>query len=240
MSSLKWIETKDYHELSEKACDIFEAQIKEKPTSVLGLATGSTPIGLYNELVERNKAGIISFKDVTTFNLDEYVGIDPNNKASYHYFMNEHLIDHVDINKENTNIPDGHVSNLQEACNKYEQLIEKAGGIDLQVLGIGVNGHIGFNEPGTSFESLTHIVELTQSTIDANQKYFDKPEDMPRSAITMGIKTILQAKKIVLLISGESKQEAYTRLRTGEITEDFPASALHLHPDVTVIYTGVK
>lgn len=240
MSSLKWIETKNYDELSEIASDLFEQQIKQKPTSVIGLATGSTPIGLYNRLVERNKAGILTFKDVTTFNLDEYVGIDPNNKASYHYFMNEHLIDHIDIKKENTYIPEGHINDLETACHVYEEQIQKSGGIDLQVLGIGVNGHIGFNEPGTSFDSLTHIVELTQSTIEANQKYFDKPEDMPKSAITMGIKTILQARKIILLISGESKQDAFSRLRTGEITEDFPASSLHLHPDVTVIYSGVK
>lgn len=240
MSSIKWIETKDYEDLSKKACDIFVEQLQNKPNSVIGLATGSTPIGLYKELVQQYLSGNVSFKDVVSFNLDEYVGIDPNNEASYHYFMNYHLFKHIDIQKENIHIPEGHSSDLETACRTYEQQIKEAGGIDLQVLGIGVNGHIGFNEPGTPFDSLTHIVELTQSTIEANQKYFEKPEDMPRKAITMGIQSILNAKKIILLISGETKQEAYDRLRTGIITEDLPASALHQHPDVTVIYTGVK
>lgn len=240
MSEINWIETKDYEELSKKACELFVQQIKEKPNSVIGLATGSTPIGLYEELVKQYQSGNISFKDVITFNLDEYVGIDPNNEASYHYFMNYHLFQHIDINKEHIHIPEGHSEDLSKACRTYEQQIEAAGGLDLQVLGIGVNGHIGFNEPGTPFDSLTHIVDLTESTIEANKKYFDKPEDMPRRAITMGIQTILNAKKIVLLISGATKQEAYDRLRSGEITEDLPASALHQHPDVTVIYTGVK
>ena len=240
MSSIKWIEAKDYEDLSKKACDIFVEQLQNKPNSVIGLATGSTPIGLYKELVQQYHSGNVSFKDVVSFNLDEYVGIDPNNEASYHYFMNYHLFKHIDIQKENIHIPEGHSSDLETACRTYEQQIKEAGGIDLQVLGIGVNGHIGFNEPGTPFDSLTHIVELTQSTIEANQKYFEKPEDMPRKAITMGIQSILNAKKIILLISGETKQEAYDRLRTGIITEDLPASALHQHPDVTVIYTGVK
>lgn len=240
MSSIKWIEAKDYEDLSKRACELFVDQIHQKPDSVIGLATGSTPIGLYEELVKQYQSGKISFKDVITFNLDEYVGIDPNNEASYHYFMNHHLFQHIDIKKEHIHIPEGHSADLENACRTYEQQIEAAGGLDLQVLGIGVNGHIGFNEPGTSFDSLTHIVELTESTIEANKKYFEKPEDMPRKAITMGIQTILRAKKIILLISGATKQEAYETLRSGLITEDLPASALHQHPDATIIYTGVQ
>lgn len=240
MSSINWIQAKDYEELSKKACELFVQQLKVKPNSVIGLATGSTPIGLYEELVKQYQSGNISFKDVISFNLDEYVGIDPNNEASYHYFMNHHLFQHIDIQKENIHIPEGYSTDLEKVCSAYEEKIDVVGGIDIQVLGIGVNGHIGFNEPGTPFDSKTHVVQLAESTIKSNQRFFEKPEDMPRSAITMGIQSILKAKKILLLISGTAKQEAYNRLRSGEITEELPASVLHRHHDVTVIYTDVQ
>lgn len=236
---MNWIQATDYDHLSELAAEIFQQQLKEKPDSILGLATGSTPIGLYKKLVERHNNGLLSFEKVTTFNLDEYVGLNPENEASYHYFMNEHLFQHINIDKKNVHIPSG-LGDTEKNAQQYEKLIEETGGIDLQLLGIGVNGHIGFNEPGTSFQSKTHVVELTQSTIEANKKYFPNPNDIPTRAITMGIDTILHAKKIILLISGETKQEAFNRLKSGEITEDFPASALHNHPNVTVIYEGVK
>lgn len=239
MEKLDWIEASSYEHLSEICAQIFEDQLKEKPNSILGLATGSTPIGLYKKLVERYEKGIISFKDVKTFNLDEYVGLSPENENSYHYFMFNKLFNHIDIKKENVHIPSG-LGDAKNTAIQYEKLIEEVGGIDLQLLGIGVNGHIGFNEPGTSFQSKTHIVELTQSTINANKRFFEKIEDVPTQAITMGIESILKAKKIILLISGKSKQEAFNRLKSGEVTEDFPASALHNHPNVIVIYEGVK
>lgn len=236
---MRWIQAKDYDHLSELSAQIFEEQIKEKPNSILGLATGSTPIGLYKKLIERYKKGIISFKEVKTFNLDEYIGLAPEDKHSYHYFMFEQLFNHIDINPENVYIPSG-LGDIDKNIMEYEKLIDEVGGIDLQLLGIGVNGHIGFNEPGTSFHSKTHVVQLEESTIKANQRFFDKIEDVPTKAITIGIETILKAKKILLLISGESKQKAFERLKSGEVTEDFPASVLHNHPNVTVIYEGVK
>lgn len=236
---MNWIEAKDYNQLSEIGAQIIAQQLKEKPNSILSLATGSTPIGLYEKLIERFKKSEISFKDVKTFNLDEYVGLSPENKNSYHYFMYDQLFNYVDIKKENVHIPSG-LGDVEANAKQYDALIDEAGGIDLQLLGIGVNGHIGFNEPGTSFSSKTHIVKLTQSTIEANKRFFNCIKDVPTKAITMGIDTILKSKKIVLLISGSLKQEAYNKLRSGEITEDFPASALHKHPDVTVIYEGVK
>lgn len=240
ITTINWIEAADYDEMSEICADIFVLQLKEKPKSVLGMATGGTPKGLYKKLVERYKAGEISFANVQSFNLDEYIGLNPANKLSYHYYMAQNLFNHVDIKSENWHVPAGNVQDLDKVAAQYDKAIEKAGGIDIQILGIGVNGHIGFNEPGTPFSLGTNVVELTKSTREANKIYFDKMEDVPTHAITMGIKTILQSRSIILLIHGASKQEAYDRLRSGEITEDFPASALHKHPNVTVIYTGVK
>lgn len=232
---MNWIEAKDYENLSEFASQIFEKQLKEKPNSILGLATGSSPIGLYKKLIERYKRGIITFKEVKTFNLDEYVGLSPQNPNSYHYYMFNEFFHHVDIKRENVHIPSG-LGDPKENAKVYEKLIEKAGGIDLQLLGIGVNGHIGFNEPGTSFNSHTHIVELTQSTLKANKRFFVDSTNIPTHAITMGIAQILKAKKILLLISGQTKHEAFEQLKSGKVTENFPASALHHHPNVTVIY----
>ncbi|MFL0584878.1 glucosamine-6-phosphate deaminase [Solibacillus silvestris] len=239
-TNFKWIEAANYDELSKIAATIFIDQLKKDSAMVFGMATGGTPEGFYKKLVAAYKAGEISFKQAKSFNLDEYIGIDPANEASYHYYMDYNLFNHIDMKRENIFLPAGNKSNLEKAAAEYDALINTAGNIDIQLLGIGVNGHIGFNEPGTPFDLGTNIVELAQSTREANQVYFDSIDDVPTHAITMGIKTILSSKKIVLLISGASKQEAFDRLRSGVVTEDFPASALHNHPDVTVIYTDVK
>ena len=239
-TNFKWIEAANYDEMSKIAATIFIDQLKKKSATVFGMATGGTPEGFYKELVAAYKAGEVSFAQAKSFNLDEYIGINPANESSYHYYMDHHLFNHIDIKQENINLPAGNKSNLERAAAEYDALIKAAGNIDIQLLGIGVNGHIGFNEPGTPFDLGTNIVELAQSTREVNQVYFDSIDDVPTHAITMGIKTILSSKKIVLLISGASKQEAFDRLRSGIVTEDFPASALHSHPNVTVIYTDVK
>lgn len=237
---LQWVEAASYEEMCKIAADLFTEQLSEKPDSVLGMATGGTPEGFYKEMVQRYQDGKITFANAKSFNLDEYVGLTPENEASYHYYMDEKLFNHIDMKRENIHVPEGSTTDLSTAAAKYDAKIAAAGGIDMQLLGIGVNGHIGFNEPGTPFTLGTNIVELTQSTREANKIYFDNIEDVPTHAITMGIHTIMKSKKIVLLISGASKQEAFDRLRSGDITEDFPASALHNHEHVTVIYTGVK
>lgn len=239
-TNFKWIEAANYDELSKIAAIIFIDQLKKDSSTVFGMATGGTPEGFYKKLVAAYKAGEVSFKQAKSFNLDEYIGINPANEASYHYYMDYNLFNHIDMKRVNIYLPAGNKSNLEKAAAEYDALINAAGNIDIQLLGIGVNGHIGFNEPGTPFDLGTNIVELAQSTREANQVYFDSIDDVPTHAITMGIKTILSSKKIVLLISGASKQEAFERLRSGVVTEDFPASALHNHPDVTVIYTDVK
>ena len=237
---MKWMQAASYEEMSKIAASLFISCINENSKSVIGLATGGTPEGFYKELVKSYKSGEVSFAGATSFNLDEYVGLSAENEASYHCYMKRNLFDHIDIKPENIHLPNGDAQDLEKAAMEYEKHIKAAGGIDIQLLGIGVNGHIGFNEPGSSFEKGTHVVELTASTREANRMYFEQLEDVPTHAITMGIKTIVQAKKIVLLISGASKQEAYDRLRAGQVTEQFPASVLHLHDDVTVIYTGVE
>ena len=240
VANLKWIEAANYGELSKIAADIFKEQLKGNSRTVFGMATGGTPKGFYKELVKAYVAGEISFADAKSFNLDEYIGINPANEASYHYYMDQQLFNHIDMKRENIHVPTGNTADLAKAAANYDSLIESAGHVDIQLLGIGVNGHIGFNEPGTPFSLGTHVVKLTESTREANKVYFESIDEVPTHAITMGIQTILNAKKVVLLISGTSKQEAMNRLRSGEISEDFPASALHKHPDVTVIYTDVK
>lgn len=240
VANLKWIEAANYGELSKIAADIFKEQLKGNSRTVFGMATGGTPKGFYKELVKAYAAGEISFADAKSFNLDEYIGINPANEASYHYYMDQQLFNHIDMKRENIHVPTGNTADLAKAAANYDSLIESAGHVDIQLLGIGVNGHIGFNEPGTPFSLGTHVVKLTESTREANKVYFDSIDEVPTHAITMGIQTILNAKKVVLIISGTSKQEALNRLRSGEISEDFPASALHKHPDVTVIYTDVK
>lgn len=239
-ANLKWMEAANYEEMSKIAAEIFKEQLKKDRETVFGMATGSTPEGFYKELVAAYQAGEISFAHAKSFNLDEYIGISPTNEASYHYYMDHNLYNHIDMKPENIFVPEGNTADLEKVTTEYDALINDAGNIDIQLLGIGVNGHIGFNEPGTPFELGTNIVKLTESTREANKIYFDSIEEVPTHAITMGINTIMQSKRVVLLISGASKQEAYDRLRSGEVTEDFPASALHNHADVTVIYTGVK
>lgn len=240
VTNVKWVEAANYDEMSKIAAAIFKDQLKKNSATVFGMATGGTPEGFYKELVAAYNAGEVSFAHAKSFNLDEYIGIDPANEASYHYYMDHNLFNHIDMKRENIHVPAGNTSNLEKAAAEYDAMIEAAGNIDIQLLGIGMNGHIGFNEPGTSFAIGTNVVELTQSTREANKVYFDSIDDVPTHAITMGIKTIMNSKKVVLLVSGAAKQEAFDRLRSGEITEDFPASALHKHPDVTVIYTEVK
>lgn len=240
VANLKFIEAANYDDMSKIAAEIFKAQLKEKSDTVFGMATGSTPEGFYKELVSSYMAGEISFADAKSFNLDEYVGINPENISSYHYYMDQNLFNHIDMKRENIHVPTGNTADLAKATAHYDEMIEAAGHIDIQLLGIGINGHIGFNEPGTPFALGTNVVELTESTREANKIYFDSIDDVPTHAITMGIQTIMNAKKVVLLISGASKQEAFERLLSGVITEDFPASSLMNHKDVTVIYTDVK
>jgi len=225
----------DTKEFNEKSAQIVASQIRQKPNSVLGLATGSTPVGMYHQLVEMYKNNELDFEQVTTFNLDEYVGLDKDHPQSYHAFMYKNLFDHINIKKENVHLPDGKASNLESECTAYEEKIKNAGGIDLQVLGIGHNGHIGFNEPKTPFESTTHVVELDQRTIEANSRFFDSIEQVPRKALSMGIKTIMHAKKILFMASGADKAEIVAKALQGPVTPDVPASVLQLHPDVTVV-----
>ena len=198
---------KDYNDLSRKAANIISAQIIMKPNCVLGLATGSSPIGTYKQLVDWYKKGDLDFREVHTVNLDEYKGLGGDNKESYRFFMNSNLFDQVNIDKQNTNVPNGLATDAEAECDRYNKLIRQLGGIDLQLLGIGHNGHIGFNEPEEAFEKETHLVTLTESTIEANARLFDKQEEVPRYAFTMGIKSIMQAKKILIIASGEDKAQ---------------------------------
>lgn len=231
-----WVEVADFDEMSSIAADLFERQLLRKPDSVLGLATGASPLGFYEKLVERHAQGAVSFAQARTFNLDEYTGLEPSHPTSFHNYMEKHLFTKVDLPVTGWHLPDGIADDLNDECLRYETLIRTNGGIDMQLLGIGVNGHIGFNEPGTSFHSRTHIVDLEESTRTMNAKYFPSTEAVPRQAITMGIETILEAKQIVLLAFGEQKTEAVERLKSGVVSEDFPASCLHRHPHVTVFH----
>ncbi|HHW36492.1 MAG TPA: glucosamine-6-phosphate deaminase [Bacillales bacterium] len=232
---MKLIKVKDYEELSKQAADYFIKKIQSSPAMIIGLATGSTPEGMYRYLVQDYQENRISFRNITTFNLDEYIGLDGSNENSYRFFMNNHLFDHIDIEKSNVHIPCGTSKDSSAECATYEQLIKAHGGIDLQLLGIGGNGHIGFNEPGSSFQSRTSIVELTDKTRRDNARFFNTFEEVPTEAITMGIATIMESKEIVLLASGEGKREAMRLLLEGRVSEDFPASYLHNHSNVTVI-----
>ncbi|NLY85679.1 MAG: glucosamine-6-phosphate deaminase [Tissierellia bacterium] len=227
---------KDYEAMSKKAAEIFIEAIKEKPNIILGLATGSTPIGLYKELIRAHKEEGLDFSKVTTFNLDEYIGLSPDHPSSYEYFMREELFNHINIPRENIHIPDGLAENIEEYCKKYEEMIDKAGGIDIQLLGVGENGHIAFNEPDESLSLGTTIVELTENTIEVNSRFFQSVEEVPRTAISMGIGSILKAKKIVLLANGKRKAPVIKKLlSTDRVSTKFPVSFLLLHPDVTVI-----
>jgi glucosamine-6-phosphate deaminase len=233
---MKVIVTKDYDSMSREAAAIVRKEIEKKRDIVLGLATGSTPIGMYNELIRMHKEEGLDFSSVVSFNLDEYVGIDYNDPNSYHYYMNVNLFDYINIDKNNVHIPDGNSKNIEESCRVYDKLIDEKGGIDLQILGIGANGHIGFNEPEEELNVGTSIVNLTPRTIKDNSRFFKSIDDVPTKAITMGIGTIMKAKKIILLASGKNKSEAIKKLVEGKkITTKLPASVLLLHPDVTVI-----
>ncbi len=232
---MRILRAKDYNELSRKAANIISAQVIMKPNCVLGLATGSSPVGTYNQLVEWYEKGDLDFSEVQSVNLDEYQGLDGSSDQSYRYFMNYHLFDHVNIDKSKTNVPNGLATDAGAECDRYDNLIHSLGGIDLQLLGIGRNGHIGFNEPGEHFEQGTHLVALTQSTIEANSRLFEKEEDVPRYAFTMGIKNIMQAKKILLIASGEDKAQAIHDALRGPVTPQVPASILQIHSDVTLV-----
>lgn len=227
--------TEDYKTMSRKAANILSAQLILKPNSVLGLATGSTPEGAYAQLVDWYRKGDLDFSAVRTVNLDEYVGLEPTHEQSYRHFMQAHLFDHVNINPANTNVPDGLAADPAAECKWYNQVIRDMGGIDLQLLGLGSNGHIGFNEPGDAFELETHVVDLTERTINDNARFFASKDDVPRQAMTMGIKSIMMAKKILLMASGEGKAEALKAALTGPVTPRVPASILQLHPYVTLV-----
>lgn len=226
---------KDYKDMSRKAANILSAQIIMKPNCVLGLATGSSPIGTYDQLVEWYEKGDLDFSEVTSVNLDEYKGLKRENDQSYYYFMHEHLFDRVNINVKNTHLPNGMEMDEEAECARYTELIHKLGGIDMQLLGLGHNGHIGFNEPGEAFEKEVHCVSLTERTIEANKRFFASAEDVPKKAYTMGIKTIMQAKKIVLVVSGAEKAEIVKKAFFGAVTPQVPASILQMHNDVTLI-----
>ncbi len=232
---MKVIITKTYEEMCQKAARIIAAQVTLKPDSVLGLATGSTPLGIYSELVKKHQQGELDFSEVCTVNLDEYVGLSADNEQSYRYFMNHNLFDHINIPKKYTYVPNGMADDPLDECDDYELLIQQLGGVDLQLLGIGGNGHIGFNEPSECFAAETHLTALTDSTIEANSRFFEKKDSVPKQAITMGIGTIMQAKKILLVANGESKAKAIYDTLFGPVTPQVPASILRFHQDVTVI-----
>lgn len=226
---------KDYKDMSRKAANIISAQVIMKPNCTLGLATGSTPLGIYDQLTEWYKKGDLDFSAVHSVNLDEYRGLPKENDQSYYYFMHKNLFDRVNIRPENTNVPNGMEPDAEKECRRYEKLIADLGGIDLQLLGLGHNGHIGFNEPGEAFEKETHCVDLQERTIEANKRFFDSADEVPRQAYTMGIKTIMQAKKILVAVSGEDKAEIVKKAFFGPVTPAVPASILQMHNDVTVV-----
>ncbi len=232
---MKILKFANYDEMSAAAADILAKQISIKKDSVLGLATGSTPVGTYKKLAEMNKAGIIDFSEIKTVNLDEYYPISPDNKQSYRYFMNENLFNHVNIDKANTYVPNGAAEDADAACEEHERIIKALGGIDVQVLGIGQNGHIAFNEPEENLSLYTHKTGLTENTIQANSRFFSEDEVIPTAAITMGMGTIFSAKKIILLINGKNKREAFNMLLNDKITTSCPATLLKLHPNVIVL-----
>jgi glucosamine-6-phosphate deaminase len=226
---------KNATEVAEYGANIFIEQLKNKPDSVLGLATGSTPLSLYQQLIDANQAGKISFAKVTSFNLDEYLGLDGSHPQSYRYFMNEQLFNHIDIDKAQTFVPPGDALDPIEACERYEDSIIQAGGIDIQLLGIGRNGHIGFNEPSSGLMSRTRVKTLTKATIDDNARFFREDEYQPHLSITMGIGTILDAKQLVLLATGDQKADAIKATVEGALSAACPASALQLHSNAIVV-----
>jgi len=234
---MNFITVNNYDELSKKAANIIAAQVISKPNCVLGLATGSTPLGTYEKLAEYNKAGDVDFSQVTSVNLDEYQGLKGDNDQSYRYFMDNNLFNKINIDKNKTFVPDGCATDLAEEGKHYDELIKSLGGIDLQLLGIGLDGHIGFNEPDEVFVGETHEVALDESTIEANARFFASKDEVPERAITMGMMSIMQAKKILLIANGKNKKDIVEKSFKGPITPRVPASILQLHPDVTVIFS---
>lgn len=232
---MEFITVKNYDEMSKLAAEIIAKQVKENPESVLGLATGSSPIGTYEELIKKYDNKELDFSKTVSYNLDEYIGLDGTNDQSYRYFMNKHLFSK--INMKETFVPSGIADDMQTECVSYDEKITKAGGIDLQLLGIGLDGHIGFNEPDEFFEKGTHIVTLDPSTIEANARFFDSIDDVPTSAITLGMMHIMQAKKVLLIANGKNKKDILDKAFYGPITPKVPASILQLHKDLTVIYS---
>ena len=232
---MKIYKAADYNEMSRKAANIIASQVIMKPDCVLGLATGSTPIGTYERLVELYEEGDLDFSDVKTVNLDEYKGLPRTNDQSYYYFMHDNLFDKVNIDPANTNLPDGMEPDSDQECARYEDLIRSLGGVDLQLLGLGHNGHIGFNEPADAFDKETHCVDLQESTIEANKRFFASADEVPKQAYTMGIGTIMRAKKILIVVSGEDKADIVAKAFFGPVTPAVPASILQMHGDVTLV-----
>jgi len=227
--------SKYYHDMSRKAANILSAQVILKPTSVIGLATGSSPLGVYSQLIEWYKKGDIDFSAVRSVNLDEYVGLSPQDENSYAKFMHDNFFSQINIRPENANLPNGLAPDAERECVRYEALIRSFGGVDMQLLGLGHNGHIGFNEPGAAFEKETHVVTLSDSTIDANKRFFKSRDDVPRHALTMGIRSIMQARCILIIVSGEAKAEIAKQAFFGPVTPQVPASVLQLHNNVIVV-----
>ncbi len=232
---MKIIAAKDYNDMSRKAANLLSAQVIMKPNCVLGLATGSSPIGTYDQLVDWYHKGDLDFSEVTTVNLDEYRGLKRTDPQSYYYFMHEHLFSRVNIQPDRTHIPDGTDPDSERACTAYNQILHDVGGVDMQLLGLGHNGHIGFNEPGEAFEKDTHCVQLTRSTIEANARFFDSIDQVPTQAYTMGIRSIMQARRIVIVVSGEGKADIVRRAFFGPVTPEVPASILQMHNAVTLV-----
>ena len=224
----------DYKGMSRKAANIVSAQVILNPSCVLGLATGSTPIGMYKQLIDWYNKGDLDFSQVKSVNLDEYVGLAPTHDQSYRYFMQHNLFDHVNIDPANTNVPNGLASDPEAECQRYNEVIRSMGGIDIQVLGMGHNGHIGFNEPGQAFELETHVVDLTERTIEANARFFASKDEVPKRAITMGIKSIMQARQILVVVSGEDKADIVQKAFFGPVVPEVPASILQMHPNVVL------
>ena len=226
--------SEDYKDMSRKAANIVSAHVILNPSCVLGLATGSTPIGMYKQLIDWYNKGDLDFSQVKSVNLDEYVGLAPTHDQSYRYFMQHNLFDHVNIDPANTNVPNGLADHPEAECERYNQVIRSMGGIDVQVLGMGHNGHIGFNEPGQAFELETHVVDLTERTIEANARFFASKDEVPKRAITMGIKSIMQARQILVVVSGEDKADIVQKAFFGPVVPEVPASILQMHPNVVL------
>lgn len=232
---MKLIEAANYDAMSRKAANILSAQLILYPRSVMGLATGSTPLGIYRQLIDWYHKGDVDFSEMKTVNLDEYCSLSPRNPQSYHFYMHHNFLDEINVRPENVHIPDGMSADAEATCRDYDKLIAELGGIDLQLLGLGATGHIGFNEPNESFDKMTHRVALKQKTIDDNARFFESTDEVPKYAITMGIKAIMQAKKILLVVNGSPKAEILDKVLYGPITPGVPASILQLHPNVTVV-----